>query len=165
MVCGQKIAQAGSTVGEQSASPSPTLRWRSSSTTRKSASCAAPLPRQSVPSKPVGRGRLPQFPRVRVKHHLARNRPASPGTRQREVPGRHQGGTREAPGQLGRGAVQSAVVISGRLASVSRLRKVGPRCNPLAVRPGVAGLAPRGALQFVNGRQRVNDLGTRHAVA
>jgi hypothetical protein len=31
---------------------------------------------------------VPQFPRVSVKHHLARNRPASPGTRQaRQAPG------------------------------------------------------------------------------
>jgi hypothetical protein len=38
--------------------------------------CAAP-PRQSVTSKPAGRGRCPQFPRVSVKRHLARNRPVS----------------------------------------------------------------------------------------
>jgi hypothetical protein len=33
---------------------------------------------------------------------------------------------------VGRGAIQSAVVISGRLASVSRIRQVGQPWNPLA---------------------------------
>src|SRR5215472_16573183 len=69
-------------------------------------------------------------------------------------------------GRAGRGAVQSAVVISGCLASVSRLRAgplgnpltvlagqfgvagLGPPCNPLAFRPGVAGLVLRGALHL-----------------
>jgi hypothetical protein len=37
------------------------------------ASCAAPPPTQSVTSKPTGRGRSPQFPRVNDKHHLAGN--------------------------------------------------------------------------------------------
>ena len=52
----------------------------------------------------------------------------------------------------GRGAVQIAVVISGCLASVSRLRQVDQPWNPLAFPPGVAGLALRGALQFGHGR-------------
>jgi hypothetical protein len=38
--------------------------------------------KQPDTSKPTGRGPSPQFPRVIVNHHLARIRPASPGTRQ-----------------------------------------------------------------------------------
>jgi hypothetical protein len=36
------------------------------------------------PAGPTGRGRSPQFPRASVKHHLARKRRASPGTRQKD---------------------------------------------------------------------------------
>src|SRR5579863_7276722 len=50
------------------------------------------------------------------------------------------------------GAVHSAVVISGCLALVSRLRQVGQPWNPLAFPPGVAGLVLRGAVQFVHVR-------------
>jgi len=56
-------------------------------------------------------------------------------------------------------------VISGRLASVSRLRQVGQPWNPFAFPPGVAGLALRGALQFVHVRDdQVAGRGTGHAV-
>jgi hypothetical protein len=39
-------------------------------------------PRQSVTSKPTGRGPSLQFPRANDNHHLARKGPGSPGTRQ-----------------------------------------------------------------------------------
>src|SRR6516225_5722282 len=82
----------------------------------------------------------------------------------------------------GRGAAQSAVVISGCLASVSRPRAgplcnplaalagpfgvagLGPPCNPLALRPGVAGLVLRGAFHWAHGRAQGYDLNAGHAV-
>src|SRR6516164_11530123 len=81
----------------------------------------------------------------------------------------------------GRGAVQSAVVISGCLASVSRLRAgplcnplaalagpfgvagLGPPCNPLAFRKGVAGLVLRGALHLFHSRAQEYGLDAGHA--
>jgi hypothetical protein len=52
-----------------------------------------------------------------------------------------------------------------RVWSVSRQRLVGQKCNPLAVQPDVAGLAPRGAPQFTHdARAHVEDLGPGHAV-
>src|SRR5215472_13080409 len=76
----------------------------------------------------------------------------------------------------------SAVVISGCLASVSRLRAgpscnplavlagqfgvagLGPPCNPLAFRPGVAGLVLRGALHLFHSRAQEYGLDAGHAV-
>jgi hypothetical protein len=82
VVCGQKITLGGSHAGQ-------TLTAAVSDTTlavefdaRKPAWCAVPPLRESVTSKPTGRGRSLQFPRASFNHHLARKRPASPGTRQ-----------------------------------------------------------------------------------
>jgi hypothetical protein len=78
---GRRSPWAAPTPGRPSPSRSPTPPWPSNSMTPKPMSCAAPPPNQSVTSKPTGRGRSLQFPRVSVNHHLARIRPASPGTR------------------------------------------------------------------------------------
>jgi hypothetical protein len=86
VVCGQKIALGRSHAGQTLPSPSPTPRWPSSSTTRRPVSCGAPPLRQSVTSKPTGRGWSPHFPRANDKHHLARIRPAEPGTRHTHTP-------------------------------------------------------------------------------
>ena len=78
---GRRSPSAAPTPGRPSRSRSPTPPWPSNSTTPKPAWCAAPPPSQSVTSKPTGRGRSPQFPRVNVNHHLAQKRQARPGTR------------------------------------------------------------------------------------
>jgi hypothetical protein len=57
VVCGQKIALGRTHAGRPWRSRCPTPPWPSSSTTPKPAWCAAPPPRQSVTSKPTGRGR------------------------------------------------------------------------------------------------------------
>jgi len=81
VLCGQRTVLGCVHAGRRSPSPSSTPRWLGSWTTRKASSCAASPPSWSVRSRPTGRGRPPQFPRVSVNHHLARIRPASPSTR------------------------------------------------------------------------------------
>src|SRR5215472_687456 len=99
----------------------------------------------------------------RVKDQLRPNRAGSSEARPEWVLELVRTRARVA-GREGRGAVQSAVVISGRLASVLRLKRIGQPWNPNEFPPGFVGLAPRGALQLDHHRVQACLLGTGHAV-
>lgn len=71
VVCRPKIALGGAHIGEtQAIAVSGTKPWLRSSTTTKPASYGAPTT-ALVRNIKIGHGRLPQFLRASVKHHLA----------------------------------------------------------------------------------------------
>jgi hypothetical protein len=78
----RKSPSVGSTSTRPSRSWSPRPPWPSSSTTKRSASCAARRPSRCVASKDSGRGTLHQFPRPSVKHQVTQIRQGSVESRQ-----------------------------------------------------------------------------------